>query len=317
MQKVSVIVPIYNSEKYISKCIDSVLNQSYKNIEILLINDGSKDNSINILREYEKKDKRVVVIDKENEGVSKTRNLGIKKASGDYIMFVDNDDFLEKDCIKHFIENIGNNDLIIGGYRRVSDKKTLFEYRLKDTEWSKYIIMAPWSKLYKKSFLLDNNIEFPSLKIGEDVGFNFHLYTKTNKIKITNYQDYNWYYNSGSVSNTSQKGLNKELSFQSILNYIVSLDGFYSNEYNLYYIKRYIVWYLLFSGRYSSKEKFINEYKDLVEWKKKNNIISKLRPFSRKLKGESFKNRISVFVFNLTEKLHLIKLFASIYCKGE
>ena len=105
MNKVSIIIPVYNSEKYISKCLDSVLNQTYKNIEILVINDGSKDNSIDILREYEKKDDRIVVIDKENEGVAKTRNQGIKKATGDYIMFIDNDDFIDEDYVETYLKN--------------------------------------------------------------------------------------------------------------------------------------------------------------------------------------------------------------------
>ena len=80
---ISVIVPIYNAEKYLEKCLDSIINQTYKNIEILLINDGSKDNSLKICKEYEKKDSRIIVIDKQNKGVSNTRNVGIKKSMGE------------------------------------------------------------------------------------------------------------------------------------------------------------------------------------------------------------------------------------------
>lgn len=88
MSKVSVIVPIYNSEKTINRCVESIINQTYKDIEILLINDGSIDNTLNILNDYANKDKRIVVINKKNEGVSKTKNLGIKKAKSEFIMFV-------------------------------------------------------------------------------------------------------------------------------------------------------------------------------------------------------------------------------------
>ena len=79
MDKISIIVPVYNAQKYLKKCIDSIINQTYKNIEILLINDGSKDNSLKICKEYEKKDSRIIVIDKQNKGVSNTRNVGINK----------------------------------------------------------------------------------------------------------------------------------------------------------------------------------------------------------------------------------------------
>ena len=103
MSKVSVIVPIYNSEKTINRCVESIINQTYKDIEILLINDGSIDNTLNILNDYANKDKRIVVINKKNEGVSKTKNLGIKKAKSEFIMFVDSDDYIDKEAIKKLV----------------------------------------------------------------------------------------------------------------------------------------------------------------------------------------------------------------------
>ena len=93
--KISVIVPVYNQEKYIGRCIDSVLNQTMTDFELILINDGSKDKSLDILRNYEKKDKRIKIIDQKNMGVAKTRNKGIEIASGEFIVLVDNDDYLD------------------------------------------------------------------------------------------------------------------------------------------------------------------------------------------------------------------------------
>lgn len=108
MSKVTIIIPVYNSEKYIGKCLDSILNQTYTNFEILVVNDGSKDNSQKVIEEYQNKyPDKIIAINQENKGVSKTRNESIKKASGDYIMFIDNDDFLESDYIETFVTEAG------------------------------------------------------------------------------------------------------------------------------------------------------------------------------------------------------------------
>ena len=115
MCKVSIVVPIYNSEKELPRCIDSILNQTFSDFELILINDGSKDGSLNILKEYEQKDKRVTVIDNENNGVSETRNIGIRRSSGDYIAFVDSDDYIESDMVEALVESVEqqNADLVI------------------------------------------------------------------------------------------------------------------------------------------------------------------------------------------------------------
>ena len=100
-EKISIIVPMYNAEKWLEKCVNSIIEQSYSNIEILLINDGSTDKTLEICKKIEKIDNRVRVIDKKNEGVSKTRNLGLENATGKYIKFVDSDDWLEKMLVKN------------------------------------------------------------------------------------------------------------------------------------------------------------------------------------------------------------------------
>ena len=102
-KKISIIVPIYNTEQYLERCLQSLINQDYKNIEIILVNDGSEDNSLDICNKYKNKDNRIIVIDKEHTGVSDTRNIGIKRATGDYIGFVDSDDYIDKDMFKNLI----------------------------------------------------------------------------------------------------------------------------------------------------------------------------------------------------------------------
>lgn len=314
MKKVSVIIPVYNSEKYISKCLDSVLNQTYQNIEVIVINDGSKDNSIKILKEYEKKYKNIILIDKKNEGVSKTRNLGIKTATGDYIMFIDNDDFIDEDYIETYMKN-SDYDIVIGSYKRIdNNNKLLFKYNLNEnSRWTKYVVLAPWAKLYKRDFIIKNKIEFIDFKIGEDVYFNLLCYSKTDNIKIINDFKYSWFYNNESVSNTSQRGLNKSVDITVLLDKVIKMIDM-DDEYNKYFIERYVYWYLLFSGRNASKKEFINEYNKYIEYLNDHDIKNRVK--SLFLKGEPFKIKMVVLIFRVIRKLHLINLFSSIYCRG-
>ena len=111
--RVSVIVPVYNVDKYLRKCLDSLVNQTLKEIEIIVINDGSTDESEKILQEYKKKDKRIIVIKQKNKGLSATRNVGIKNAKGKYVTFIDSDDWIEKDTFKKVKEQMDKNYEII------------------------------------------------------------------------------------------------------------------------------------------------------------------------------------------------------------
>ena len=141
--KISIIIPVYNSEKFVSRCLDHLLNQTYQNFEIICINDGSKDNSLSILKEYSKKDNRIIVLNQENKGIARTRNIGIKKASGDYIMFVDNDDYMESDYLETYAKNAidGDYDIVIGGYRRIDCNGKILNRQIlsSKSKWSKYI----------------------------------------------------------------------------------------------------------------------------------------------------------------------------------
>lgn len=317
---ISVIVPVYNAQKRLSACLDSLLNQTLSNdlYEIILLNDGSKDQSADICREYAKKYSNIVFIDKENEGVSKTRNFGIRMAKGDYIVFVDNDDQIEPDYLATHYHAIKDSDfdLVISGYKRMKyNGEVIHQELLKDTEWSKYIIMAPWARIYRKSFLIDNHITFFDYGIGEDVVFNLKVLSKTDKIKIIFYSGYQWMYNEESVSNTSQRGLKETVDIRVLLEEILKCNK-HPNQYLTYFIERYYIWYLLFSGRSSDKATFINYYCQVKEFLKANALVSDISPMSPKISGESLFNRMIVLLFQLTERLHLMKVFAYLYCKG-
>ena len=189
MPKVSIIIPVYNTEKYLRKSLDSVCNQTLSNIEIICINDCSTDKSMDILKEYFLKDERIKIIDfKENKGAAAARNTGIDEANGEYIGFVDSDDFVDIDFYEKLynaaIEE--NSDIAKGSYlysknNFVSDTIN----NMIETEKTNFA-MEYCSAIFKKDFLEKNNIDFPSIVDLEDPVFAFTCAIKSNKIKILN-----------------------------------------------------------------------------------------------------------------------------------
>lgn len=316
--EVTIIVPVYNASDTIEKCVQSILLQSFTNFELLLINDGSKDHSLSVLEKLEQKDTRIRIVNQENRGVAKTRNLGIQLASADYIMFIDNDDFIETDYIETFYNEIVKEklDVVIGGYKRInSESKILHEEVLRDTEWSKYIIVAPWARIYRRDFLLEKNIQFFDYGIGEDVVFNLLAYSKTKNVGIIPYVGYYWFYNAKSVSNTSQKGLSKDLHLKVVLEEISANCGDSDKELLEYYLYRYLVWYMLFSGRKATKAEFLRHFYENKTFLDQR-FAYKNHLFSSKINGESLRNRVIVATFYAIERLQLLSLFARLYCLG-
>lgn len=318
---ISVIVPVYNAQEHLSDCLDSLLHQTLESdfYEIILLNDGSKDMSTEICERYTKQYSNIVFVNKENEGVSKTRNLGIQKAKGDFVAFVDNDDLVESDYLEKLYTAISqsNADAVFSGYIRMTySGKVLFKESLSQTDWAKYIVMAPWAKLYRRQVLLDNRIEFFDYGIGEDVAFNLQFLAKTKNIDIISYSGYKWMFNDDSVSNTSQRGLDDRLDIRILLEKILENNP-EPDDYLSYFIYRYYIWYLLFSGRSSSKQQFLSYNRKIKAFLREQNISRKISPLSRRLKGEKFSNRCVVLVFSLLDKCYLLPLFASVYCKSK
>lgn len=190
---ISVIVPVYNVENYVDRCIDSVLNQSYLNLEILLIDDGSTDRSGSICNEYKEKDDRIKCIHKKNGGLSDSRNMGILYAKGQYITFVDGDDFIADDYIEYlyFLISKYNADISICNYQKViadgdiMNKKNgktivlLGDEALEVLFYQKYYTMSAWGKLYKKEII--QGIEFPVGMVHEDVGTVYKYFGNSQK----------------------------------------------------------------------------------------------------------------------------------------
>ena len=214
--KISIIVPIYNVEKYLPRCIESLINQTYNNTEILLIDDGSKDKSSDICDYYTKKYNNINTFHKKNGGLSDARNYGINRASGKYIAFVDSDDFVDKDYCrilhKNLIEN--NADMSICNIKRIVDSTKIHDnnkkeivnvYSTKETQKNllnysnnlNEITTVAWNKLYKKE--LWNNIRYPKGKINEDEFVIHYLIDNSKKIVYSNLNLYYYYQREGSI----------------------------------------------------------------------------------------------------------------------
>lgn len=195
--KISIIVPVYNVEQYLPRCIDSILNQSFADFELLLIDDGSKDKSGAICDEYADKDDRIRVFHKKNGGVSSARNVGLDNAKGEYVIFVDSDDYLKMNALQ--IANTIKDDLVVAsyevkGYRssnmihdsvRYTRKSECLDYLSKKLLES-HTLHAPWAKFYNRYIIECNNIRFiESLKLGEDICFVFNYLSYCNTLRFT------------------------------------------------------------------------------------------------------------------------------------
>lgn len=195
---VSVVVPIYKVEKYLDRCVKSIINQTYKNIEVILVDDGSPDNCPKMCDDYKKKDKRIKVIHKKNGGLSSARNVGIQNATGKYICFIDSDDYIEKDYVKRMYEVISKEklDFVVCNYNRVYDNK-IQKCEVDKFKTENFITPAAWNKMYKKS--LFDKISFPEGLYYEDLGTFPRLYCHGNKYKIVEGYLYNYVQNSNSI----------------------------------------------------------------------------------------------------------------------
>ena len=177
MCKISIVVPVYNASSCLKKCLDSFINQSLKDIEIIMVNDGSTDDSEKIILNYQKKDKRIKLINKKNGGQASARNLGLKEAKGKYISFVDSDDYIDKDLCRDCYKIIekSKSDILVFDYYITDYIKKEYYKVLKDLQSGKvsdkeffFAGACPWNKIYKKEFLMNNNFSFPEEIIYED-----------------------------------------------------------------------------------------------------------------------------------------------------
>lgn len=218
-EKVSVIVPIYNVEKYLERCLKSIINQTYKNLEIILVNDGSPDNSLVICEKYKKQDNRIIILNKKNGGLSSARNEGLKIATGDYISFVDSDDYIEKDMYEILVQNLieNNADISVGGVKDITEnidgsmkitKDTFQGERIIETlspidAMKKYLLgsWSAWDKIYKRE--IHENLYFPEGEINEDEGIALEVLSRAKRVVYDNKSFYNYIKRENSITTSS------------------------------------------------------------------------------------------------------------------
>lgn len=202
MTKLSIVIPVYNVEYYIAQCLESILNQSFKDLEIICVNDGSTDNSLSVLQDYKAKDDRIIIIDQKNEGSGVARNAGLSIAKGEYVYFVDGDDWLEDNALEKAVLKSDelNTDILIfgglsyyegkgknGGYSANKLPKKYLDKVFSAKEIKKDIFKFPstaWTKLYRRDFLIKNNIKFQDIKAGQDQLPFFHSMIKAERIAL-------------------------------------------------------------------------------------------------------------------------------------
>lgn len=282
---VSVIIPYYNAEKYIKKCLDSIVESSYKNIEIIVVIDFDDDVGKAVLSKLSHLYPQMIYIIQDDSGVSNARNFWISHAKWEFLMFVDADDFIDKDFIKNLVENIWDNDVIIWWYNeifenyiktRIPSKKNWFQYKYMTVRW----------KIYRTEVIKSNNLKFIKID-SEDIIFCMELYNITNKVTSLSYVWYNYLSNPKSLVHTVHTKYNSIDTFK-LINIILTKckDRNFLMKFSLYKI-------LLLDLRFS----FF--WLSLLDFMKRSKKLFKL----------FWDNRIYVFKYNRSEPL-----FINLWC---
>lgn len=298
---ISVIVPVYNVEKYLTKCVDSITNQTYKNLEIILVDDGSPDNCPILCDNFAKTDKRIKVIHKKNGGLSDARNVGIENATGEYITFVDSDDYLNNNLIKLLYDNMiqTNSNISICSFQEVRENDNLDISAKQDAElevfsdssimdqlYSKHHVefVTAWGKLYKKDIF--KHVKYPIGKINEDEFVCHHILSLCNKVCYTDAKCY--YYLQRENSIMHQKYSKKNLDvFEAFYDRFVFFKEKYPNL-------AVLALYDFLSNIISRYYKFDKKYRKFLR-KMFNKNYNKINNFY--LKQLSKKRKIKLFLF--------------------
>jgi glycosyltransferase involved in cell wall biosynthesis len=256
---VSIIIPIYNAELYLTECIESVINQTYCNIEIILVNDGSKDKSFEICTNYTIKDLRITLINQENKGVGVARNNGLLIAKGSYLLFLDADDWIEENFFEKTFSEIENGtDLIVFGYTKSNKEGKKINSIIPPQKFglnihsSKNMLveilqsgvgLAIWDKLIKRDIIVNNNIQFNKKISGEDFEFCLKLLENSKSISSINISLYNYRINILGKRNTNYDILENHLEIFNRINFFFE-DAIHHQEVSNYINSIFNIWFL-------------------------------------------------------------------------
>lgn len=327
MIKISIIVPVYNTAKYLKRCLESILIQSLNEIEIIVVNDGSTDESLKILEEYEKKDRRIKIINKKNGGLSSARNAGINLAKGKYIINLDSDDWIEQDYFKNMYEFAEQNSLDIvvsdffldfdNGYVRyttdlnISSKKIISSHEYLKLFFEKNIYPAVWNKMYLRDLYQKNEIRHPiGVSLGEDLATTPLLASFSKKIGKLNKAYVHYIQNMESL--TKANPMNK---INDLYKAFDILEKALEKKEELYFLKVNSLLSILLFPRYNPKEKrydlsILNYLYLLKDGNLDNKKLSlKLRVYNKILKTYPKKETFyKIYSFNLIGSLAKNKL---------
>lgn len=277
MTKLSIIVPVYNVEKYLPKCLESLIKQTLKDIEIICVNDGSIDNSLAILKEFASKDSRIKIIDNQHQGVAKTRNTGIEQSTGEYIGFVDSDDYIDIDFFEKLYNSAtkSNSDIAIASILKHKNFFNIYnakytkeetaitiQDKIKLCEDKKHFFFYAWNKIYHSGFIKENNIKFSEGQIYEDVMFAIKALYYSNKIISVYGTKYHYIEHENSLTKYKDKTGEKEhdlIKAYSELQEFCNSKNIEIPERLNYYTKENFGFILnLYKGKYQSKIQLFN-----------------------------------------------------------
>lgn len=311
---ISVIVPVYKVEKYMDRCVKSIVGQTYTNLEIILVDDGSPDICPKMCDEWAKMDSRIKVFHKENGGVSSARNKAIDVATGEYILFVDSDDYLELNYVEELINASGENiDLVCCGYKIINDKNKIIEFSTKKYR-NKDILHKPedffelvlnWlfdvtvNKLFKRDLIGDIRFD-TNLPLGEDRAFNLKYFNMiTNNIVFIDSVGYNYVYNTGSAIHK-----NRENSYELLKIGVENLVTYANNRFDDYKCENY---YLIIGA-------FVNAVLSITSKENMKSVINKLKADERvkdylqNFKPNGFKEKLRFWLIKHNKYIWLKKL---------
>lgn len=323
LPKISVIIPVYKVELFLTKCIESILCQTYSNFELILVNDGSPDNSGKICEEFAERDSRIIVIHKCNGGVSSARNIGIEVSKGDWLCFVDGDDYVIPTYLEDFIEKSEASELVMQGYQKIYRDEVVFAVSFDKLQSSKFeaileysekkhIINSPCFKLFLRSIVIDNNIRFDTnISYGEDHLFSLTYIACIDKVTYSTSSGYNY------VISDSESLTRRRVPYQQMIYYTEELDKIINQllskhdseklknafmltrEDNIFRTLRY---FFLSDYKFSDYSTMLNglslmKIKNFSKSSKRNLIVNLIKYTS---------HRFSFFVFNILKFINLI-----------
>lgn len=316
---VSIIVPVYNCKEFIGKCLNSVIEQNYCDIELIVVDDGSTDGTDQIIKEILKEKENVISIQQKNMGVSAARNRGLQRATGKYLLFLDGDDYIGEDYVSHLVEmaEANNSDLVIGGYTKVNPKGNLIEkivpgkyIPIEHEEWA-YRITAVCSRIYKRELWDRYEVKFEEGVRGEDVPISLFFNAVCRNIKTVQEAEYYYVQHGGSATHNFRGLRNFKLPYRTVewvMEKLSGLSEINSREFLELGFMRFFTQCIFDLGKGAQKEhlqelcRFVESFMEKYfpeYWKNKKSVIwSQL--------DIPFINKVEVRFFLVMLKLHVL-----------